>query len=197
MGDASALGIARLELILGGQKSGKSRRAESLAQAWLAQDCSHKVVFVVTATAGDDEIAMRIARHQTDRAKRLPGIVTVEAPVALAAAMIEHSHPDTLVVVDCLTLWLTNLLMPMNCEQNRAQARVQQAQPAMFLGAIAAAPGPLVVVSNEIGLGVIPLGEQVRAYVDALGNLNQQVAQRATRVTLMAAGLPLQLKNQP
>ncbi len=128
----SAYQVARSELILGGQKSGKSRRA------------------------------------------------------------------DTLLVVDCLTLWLTHLLMPLKPEkfiQNRPLEQYHQAQAAMLLVAIAQVPGPIVLVGNEIGLGVIPLGQEVRAFVDALGLLNQQVAGVCQRVTLMAAGLPLSLKE--
>lgn len=180
--------IARRELILGGQKSGKSRRAEMLAAAWCAQGRS--AVLIATGQPHDDEMRARIARHQHDRAARVPGMATVEAPRALAEAITVTSRPDTLVVVDCLTLWLTNWLMP---------AHGPGAEPpvAGLLQALRDAPGPLVLVGNEIGLGVIPLGREVRAFVDALGGLNQQVAAACTRVTLMAAGLPLTLKEEP
>jgi adenosylcobinamide kinase/adenosylcobinamide-phosphate guanylyltransferase len=137
----------------------------------------------------------RIARHLADRAERLPGVVTVEEPLALAEAIRQHSAPGTLVVVDCLTLWLTNLLMPLDCEKNPALDAVESAQLAIFLGAIVQTPGPVVWVSNEIGLGVIPMGPLVRDFVDTLGRLNQQVAQRCHRVTLMVAGLPLVIKD--
>jgi adenosylcobinamide kinase / adenosylcobinamide-phosphate guanylyltransferase len=181
------------ELILGGQKSGKSRRAESLAVEWLATHPGHQAVFIATAQAwpGDDggEMHQRITRHQRDRAQRLPGMRTVEEPLHLADTLAEHSHPDTLIVIDCLTLWLTNFLMPM-----KPLALDLPTQKAMLLEAIKRAPGPVVIVSNEIGLGVIPLGRDVRAYVDALGGLNQDVARVCTHVTLMAAGLPLTLK---
>jgi len=187
--------VCRSELILGGQKSGKSRRAESLARAWLDASTAHRAVLIATAQPWDDEMRERIARHQADRALRVPGMATVEEPLALAQAITRHSAPDTLVVVDCLTLWLTNLLMPMDSGSNRPQAPVECAQAAMLSGAIEAATGPLVLVGNEIGLGVIPMGAQVRAFVDALGQLNQQVAQHCRRVTLMAAGLPLTLKD--
>jgi adenosylcobinamide kinase/adenosylcobinamide-phosphate guanylyltransferase len=219
--------VARSEFILGGQKSGKSRRAEALARQWLDASPDHHAVLIATAQPWDDEMRERIARHQADRAERVPGIQTVEEPVALAKAIVQHSRPNTLVVVDCLTLWLTNLGMPMeNAEQpggwaagrfapcpppatqapplptQNAQppsllAPVESTQVAMFLGAIDAAPGPLVLVGNEIGLGVIPMGAEVRAFVDALGRLNQDVAQHCQRVTLMAVGLPLTLKESP
>jgi adenosylcobinamide kinase/adenosylcobinamide-phosphate guanylyltransferase len=186
--------MTRSELILGGQKSGKSRRAEHLAAAWLA-DPAHRAVFIATAQPWDAEMVERIARHQRDRAERVPGMRTVEEPLRLAEAIAQHSRPDTLVVVDCLTLWLTNLLMPAEFKENQPPALIPSAREATFLEAISTAPGPLVLVGNEIGLGVIPMGREVRAFVDALGSLNQQVAQRCQRVTLMAAGLPLTLKD--
>ena len=188
------------ELILGGQKSGKSRRAELLARDWLAQSADHRAVLIATGQAWDDEMRERIARHQRDRAERVPGLQTVEEPRDVAAALTRLSTPQTLVVVDCLTLWLTHWTMPlgfetMNSEQKQAQALEWNAQAAMFLEAIRQSPGPVVLVGNEIGLGVIPMGREVRAFVDALGTLNQQVAQVCPRVTLMAAGLPLTLKE--
>jgi len=191
------LQLARSELILGGQKSGKSRRAETLARDWLAQSASHHAVLIATAQPWDEEMRERIARHQVDRAVRVPGMTTVEEPLALAATIAQHSRPDTLVVVDCLTLWLTNWLMPAESvlEVNKPLAPVGIAQVAIFLRAIEKAPGPVVLVGNEIGMGVIPMGPEVRAFVDALGRLNQDVAAVCQRVTLMAAGLPLTLKD--
>ncbi len=190
------LTIAQSELILGGQKSGKSRRAELLARTWLAAAPQHRATLLATAQPWDEEMRERIARHQRERAERVPGLQTVEEPLHLAEAIAVHSRPETLLVVDCLTLWLTNLLMPAeNSEANRAPALDAQASAALLLGAIREAAGPLVLVGNEIGLGVIPLGREVRAFVDALGRLNQDVAQACTRVTLMAAGLPLTLKG--
>lgn len=188
------------ELILGGQKSGKSRRAELLARDWLAQSSDHRAVLIATGRAWDDEMRERIARHQRDRAERVPGLQTVEEPHDVAAALTRLSTPHTLVVVDCLTLWLTHWTMPMgvesmNFEQKQALALDWQAQAAMFLIAVRKTPGPVVLVGNEIGLGVIPMGREVRVFVDALGTLNQQVAQVCPRVTLMAAGLPLTLKE--
>ncbi len=200
----AALSAARSELILGGQKSGKSRRAELLARHWLAASPEHRAVLIATAQPWDDEMRQRIARHRGDRALRVPGMATVEEPLALAEAIGQHSRANTLVVVDCLTLWLTNLLMPPmpkkpenfeNYPLNRPIALVQHAWIATLIIAIEKSNGPVVLVSNEIGLGVIPLGAEVRAFVDALGCLNQSVAQACVRVTLMAAGLPLTLKD--
>jgi len=197
---ADVLTLSKSELILGGQKSGKSRRAEWLARTWLAASPQHKATLIATGQAWDEEMRQRIARHQRERAERVPGLQTVEEPRQLAEAIAAHSRPDTLLVVDCLTLWLTNWLMPFepaaeDSESNRPLAPDISARIAMLLGAIRNATGPLVLVGNEIGLGVIPLGREVRAFVDALGRLNQDVAQACERVTLMAAGLPLTLKG--
>lgn len=190
------LDIARSELILGGQRSGKSRRAEMLARFWLDAAPDHRAVLIATAQPWDDEMAKRIARHQQDRAQRVPGMTTVEEPVNLAQVITQHSSTRTLVLVDCLTLWLTNLLMPARSpEKKDPPAPDQQEKLAMLLVAIQGCTGPLVLVGNEIGLGVIPMGRETRDFVDALGRLNQEVAAACQRVTFMAAGLPLTLKG--
>jgi adenosylcobinamide kinase/adenosylcobinamide-phosphate guanylyltransferase len=192
--------IAKSEFILGGQRSGKSRRAEMLARAWLDQSDAHRAVLIATAQPWDDEMRQRIARHQMDRALRVPGMVTVEEPLELAEAIAHYGQPSTLVVVDCLTLWLTNLLMPPEVEslkRNESLALAEYERTASFLIATEDSPGPVILVGNEIGLGVIPMGREVRAFVDALGRLNQDVASVCQRVTLMAAGLPLNLKDSP
>ena len=189
--------IAKRELILGGQKSGKSRRAELLARQWLDAAPDHQAVLIATAQPWDHEMRQRIARHQVDRAERVPGMRTVEEPIALAEAIRQHSSARTLVVVDCLTLWLTNRLMPAENESNLALEPMDTARTASLLIAIEEAAGPVVLVGNEIGLGVIPMGREVRAFVDALGRLNQDVAAVCERVTLMAAGLALTLKDAP
>lgn len=183
------------EFILGGQKSGKSRRAEQRAIDWIAEaPAARRTVLIATAQAFDDEMRERIARHQADRARRVPAMRTVEEPVELARAIVSESAPETLVVVDCLTLWLTNLLMPLRSEGAKPATRTPAAHVAMLLIALREARGPVVLVGNEIGLGVIPLGRETRAFVDTLGRMNQEVAAACHRVTLMAAGLPLTLK---
>ena len=201
---------ARSELILGGQRSGKSRRAELLARDWLEQSPEHKAVMIATAMAWDDEMVERIARHQQDRAERVPGMSTVEESIALGEVIQTHSQAQTLVVVDCLTLWLTNLLMPYeeaeNCPKsikndlksasNMPTAQQMHMQQATLLVAIKNALGPVILVGNEIGLGVIPMGRDTRDFVDTLGRLNQEVAAACERVTFMAAGLTLTLKGQ-
>src|SRR4030095_8650793 len=161
--------------ILGGQRSGKSRRAEACTAAWLDASVAHRAVLIATARAQDDEMRDRIERHRRDRAQRVPGLVTVEEPLALGAALAARSDAATLVVVDCLTLWLTNLRMPAGEAGRPAESAIDAAQ-ADLLQALDDARGPVVLVGNEIGLGVIPLGAEVRDFVDALGRLNQAVA---------------------
>ena len=193
---STAPAVERSEFILGGQRSGKSRRAERLARTWLDTAPHHRAVLLATGQPWDDEMRERIARHQRDRAARVPGMATVEVPLFLADAIRSHGGAGTLLVVDCLTLWLTNWLMPVEkYANNGAPAHSSSTHIAMLLEAIQQAPGPVVLVGNEIGLGVIPMGREVRAFVDALGRLNQDVAAACERVTLMAAGLPLYVKN--
>ncbi|MFC5606651.1 bifunctional adenosylcobinamide kinase/adenosylcobinamide-phosphate guanylyltransferase [Variovorax soli] len=187
-----ALSVARRELVLGGQKSGKSRRAEQLAAAWLAQDVRHGALLLATAQAHDAEMRARIERHRADRAARIPALGCVEEPLALAQAVARHSAPHTLLVVDCLTLWLTNRMMPLGPPATSAEIGAAQDE---LLAALQGAAGPVVLVSNEIGLGVIPLGPEVRGFVDAMGSLNQRVAAVCERVCFMAAGLPMLLKG--
>ncbi|QNK76055.1 bifunctional adenosylcobinamide kinase/adenosylcobinamide-phosphate guanylyltransferase [Variovorax sp. PAMC28562] len=191
------------EFILGGQRSGKSRLAEQRAVDWLAASSDHRAVMVATAQAHDDEMRARILRHRQDRALRLPAMSTVEESSALAEAIVAHSAADTMVVVDCLTLWLTHLLMPHTPHMpytsggpgaDMALAIDATQRIAMLVAALRGARGPIVLVGNEIGLGVIPLGGETRAFVDALGRLNQEMAAACDRVTLMVAGLPLTLK---
>ena len=178
---ANALVVS--ELILGGQKSGKSRRAETLSNTWLAGKPGRRSVLLATAQPLDHEMRQRIDRHQSDRALRVPGLLTVEEPLDLAGALGKYSTPETLVVVDCLTLWLTNWTMPLNVPV------------AALIESIRSAPGPVICVSNEIGMGVIPMGREVRVFLDALGGLHQQVASVSRRVTLMVAGCPLVVKD--
>jgi adenosylcobinamide kinase/adenosylcobinamide-phosphate guanylyltransferase len=193
------LRVARSELILGGQKSGKTARAENLAAAWLDQSPQYRAVYIATAQAWDDEMRERIARHQRQRANRVPRMTTVEEPVELAHAIGQHSRADTLIVVDCLTLWLTARLMPAvgspHPSPPPAGEGEEKGEGASIASALRACAGPIVLISNEIGLGVIPMGKDVRTFVDALGGLNQQAAAACERVTLMSAGLPLTLKG--
>jgi adenosylcobinamide kinase/adenosylcobinamide-phosphate guanylyltransferase len=180
------------ELILGGQRSGKSRCAESRAADWLVLP-GRSAVLLATALAGDDEMRSRIARHRHDCAARVPGLATDEVPRELPAAVRRHSEPARLVLVDCLSLWLTNLRMPL---QGEAVADAELDQHVTGLcEALQSARGPVVLVSNEIGLGLSPLGAEARRFVDDLGRLHQAVAAQCARVTLMVAGIEVPVKR--
>ena len=179
------------ELILGGQKSGKSRAAEERALRWLATP-GNRAVLLATAEAGDDEMAARIERHRRDRAVRVPALRTVEANGDLALAIATHGAADTLLVIDCLTLWLTQRLMPAAGPPVADLA----AQTDALVTAIVNAKGPVVLVSNEIALGVVPMHADTRCFIDALGLLHQRVAAVCERVTLLIAGCELAVKGQ-
>ena len=180
------------ELVLGGCKSGKSRCAEQRAADWLATP-GRDACLVATALAGDGEMRERIARHREDRSRRVPALRTHEEPIELAAAVTWHSAEHRLLIVDCLTLWLTNLLMPM--EGTTLSDDAWLAHERKLVEALRSARGPVVLVSNEIGWGVSPLGAQTRRFVDALGMLHQRVAAACDRVTLMVAGHELSVKG--
>jgi adenosylcobinamide kinase / adenosylcobinamide-phosphate guanylyltransferase len=180
------------ELILGGQRSGKSRCAEGRAAAWLARP-GHSALLLATALEGDDEMRARVARHRADRADRLPAMGVLEVPRQLAQAVHVHSAAQRLLVIDCLTLWLTNLLMPLQGEALGDAAASAQCEA--LCDALREAPGPVLLVSNEIGLGIAPLTPEARRYVDELGRLHQAVAARCTDVTLMVAGIEVPVKR--
>lgn len=168
-----------LELILGGARSGKSHYAERRAHG-------DERVYIATATAGDGEMAERIARHRLDRG---PHWRTVEEPITLAQVLREHSAPGRFVLVDCLTLWLTNLLLS---EDPAAFAR----ERAALLQWLPAHRGHIVFVSNEVGQGVVPADTLSRRFVDESGRLHQELAQCCDRVVFVTAGLPHVLKDQ-
>lgn len=168
------------ELILGGARSGKSRLAERQAA-----DSGLAVVYIATSQPLDGEMSARVAHH---RARRPYHWGLVEEPVELARVLREHASAGTCLLVDCLTLWLTNLLMLED------EARLAAERDAL-LACIAELPGRVLLVSNETGLGVVPLGELTRRYVDEAGWLHQALAERCTRVTFTVAGLPMLLKG--
>ena len=171
-----------LELILGGARSGKSRLAERLAtQSGLA------VTYIATSQALDGEMSARIQHH---RQRRPADWGLVEEPLELARALRDNAAPGRCLLVDCLTLWLTNLLM---LDDDTRLAMQRDA----FLETLAELPGRIILVSNETGLGVVPLGELTRRYVDEAGWLHQAVAERAERVVFTVAGLPMLLKGEP
>lgn len=179
------------ELILGGQKSGKSRCAEQRVAAWLAAP-GHRAVLLATAREDDAEMSQRIARHRSQRAVRVPGLATVEVPLELARAVAEHSGPECMVVVDCLLLWLVNLIMPLDGSAPGPLDPLPACEG--LCEVLRAAAGPVVLVSNEIGLGVSPMSFEARHFVDVLGGLHQALAALCTRVTLMVAGIEVVVK---
>ena len=180
------------ELILGGQKSGKSRMAEARAAQWLGTD-EHQALLVATALAGDTEMADRITRHREERKARVPKLNTLEHAGALPPLLAEWSRPHRMIIVDCLTLWLTQLMLPL--EGTPLADSAVQAQITALAAAVRDAAGPVILVSNEIGLGVTPLSAEARLFIDALGNLHQTVAAACDRVTLMVAGCELTIRG--
>lgn len=165
-------------LVLGGARSGKSRYAQAQAEA-----SSDDLVYVATAQALDTEMADRIARHRADRGPRWR---TVDAPLDLPGIIRADSRADTLLLVDCLTLWASNLMFA---------ERPIEAAVAALRTAIAEAPGRLIFVSNEVGLGIVPDNALARRFRDVAGEINQGVAAAVDRAVLIVAGLPLLLKG--
>lgn len=165
-------------LVLGGARSGKSAFAESLVEA-----ASPSRLYVATGQAWDEEMRDRIASHQSRRGQ---GWETVEAPLDLAQALADHARPDRPILVDCLTLWVTNLMLG---EHDISRA---------FDGLAATLPGlkgPVVFVSNEVGLGIVPDNAMARAFRDHAGRLHQSIASLADEVHFVTAGLPLKMKG--
>jgi len=169
-----------LQLILGGARSGKSRLAEKLAS-----DSGLNVIYIATSQPLDGEMNQRVALH---RERRPAEWGLIEEPVELARVLRENAGEGRCLLVDCLTLWLTNLLM-LDDPQRLAQEREA------LLDGLAELPGEIIFVSNETGLGVVPLGELTRRYVDEAGWLHQALAERCQRVVFTVAGLPMTLKG--
>ncbi|MGF1525697.1 MAG: bifunctional adenosylcobinamide kinase/adenosylcobinamide-phosphate guanylyltransferase [Candidatus Competibacterales bacterium] len=168
------------ELILGGARSGKSRLAEARATPFA------EVVYIATAQALDGEMAARIARH---KASRPPHWTTVEEPLTLAEALRGHAAPGRCIVVDCLTLWLSNWLF--------TDPEGLEAERGALVAGLADLPGEVVLVSNEVGQGIVPADPLTRQFRDLAGELHQALAEACDRVTLVVAGLPLTLKEPP
>lgn len=169
------------ELIIGGARSGKTRLAQQRATASALEVC-----YIATATAGDEEMSARIQRHRLERPSEWQ---LIEEPVALAEALRQSAAPGRCLIVDCLTLWLTNLL------GFATEAELQQQRKAL-LDLLPQLPGHIILVSNEINMGVVPMGELSRRFCDEAGWLHQELARICQRVTLTVAGLPLLLKGE-
>lgn len=171
--------LSNVTLVLGGARSGKSAHAERLVEA-----AAGGGIYLATAEAGDEEMAERIRRH---RDRRGPGWSTVEEPLELARGLAACAAPDRPVLVDCLTLWLSNVM---------GAGREMERERAGLVAALSAPNGPVVLVSNEVGLGLVPETPLGRAFRDEAGRLNQAVAAVAQRVIFVAAGIPLTLKKE-
>lgn len=170
--------------ILGGARSGKSAYAEKLAI-----DSGLDVVYIATAQVYDDEFAERIKHHQQRRPAEWQ---LIESPFFLAQTLHDHARPDRFLLVDCLTLYLAQWLCP-DC--NPPQDKTWQQERDELLASLANLPGQIALVSNEVGLGIVPMGEINRRYQDEAGRLNQAVAAVCDQALFMAAGLPLKLKG--
>ncbi|MDO8696619.1 MAG: bifunctional adenosylcobinamide kinase/adenosylcobinamide-phosphate guanylyltransferase [Pseudomonas sp.] len=170
------------ELILGGARSGKSRLAEKLAAG-----SGLAVIYIATSQALDGEMSARIRQH---RERRPAEWALIEEPIELARVLQQQASSERCLLVDCLTLWLTNLLTLED------QARLIAEREAL-LDCLPGLPGRIILVSNETGLGVVPMGELTRRYVDEAGWLHQAIAERCQRVIFTVAGLPMLLKGEP
>lgn len=166
-------------LVLGGARSGKSRYAQTMAEA-AAQSCGQRPIAIVTAQVYDDEMAQRVALHQQERGETWQ---TVEAPLDLCGA-INRLKPSDVAVIDCMTLWLTNILLAeadLTCEVDQ------------LLAALKASPAKIWIVSNEVGWGIVPDNALARRFRDEAGRLNQKLAQASEQAVLIVAGMKLDL----
>ena len=167
------------ELILGGARSGKSRLAEQFAL-----DSGYEVFYIATAEAGDEEMRARIEHH---RERRPSSWHCIEEPLNLAATLQQYAVSDRCILVDCMTLWLSNLLAAGDDVFSRERNKLFQS--------LAQLPGRIIFVSNDVGLGVVPMGELTRRFCDESGRLHQALAAECERVTFVTAGLPMVLKG--
>ncbi|MCN4143829.1 MAG: bifunctional adenosylcobinamide kinase/adenosylcobinamide-phosphate guanylyltransferase [Thiohalomonas sp.] len=176
-----------IELILGGARSGKSRIAELRAQSAYEnnQSTDKKMVYVATARVYDDEMTERVALHKLRRPEHW---LLVEEPLKLSDLLKTYNDTDSIILIECLTMWLTNLL----CEP---EPDVYSLEKQKLIKQLQQSQAHILLVSNETGLGVVPMGELTRRYVDEAGLLHQRIAQMSERVTLVVAGLEQTLKS--
>lgn len=172
-----------IELVLGGARSGKSRYAQQQAI-----DSGKQVVYIATAEAGDAEMQIRIKRHRQDRPQHWQ---TIEEPIKLAETIKKNSGDNVCLLVECLTLWLTNILFDKKGELQ--QAKFEKESNALF-NALSTFSGQLILVTNEVGLGIVAMDKMTRRFVDEAGFLHQKIASLSDRVVLVTAGLPQVLK---
>ena len=169
--------------VIGGCRSGKSRQALELAEKLPAQN--H--IFVATCVPYDDEMKDRVKRHQDDRGEHWQ---TVEEPILLSEVLENYTSPENVVLIDCLTLWVNNILMDMSTpDMNRIDHHIQK-----LVQSLALSPGTVILVSNEVGSGIVPENNLARFFRDATGFTNQSIAAVATSVIWMVAGIPVKIK---
>ena len=176
--------MKQLVFVTGGCRSGKSQYALQTAEKIVAK----RKIYIATCVPQDDEMKQRVARHQKERGQNW---ITVEEPLDLPRAIVENSRKADVILIDCLTLWTSNLLM-----ETRDEAMLKN-EIKQLVRALAQADCPVVVVSNEVGSGVVPENRLARQFRDIVGWVNQSVAARALRVVWMVAGIPLTIKGEP
>ncbi len=169
--------------IIGGCRSGKSKHALGLALAMT----EIKKIFVATCVPQDDEMRLRVANHQKERDQSWK---TVEAPLQLPEAILQNAHHGSVVLVDCLTLWINNLMMEKD-DIHHTDGKIME-----LVKAVQSAEGPVVLVSNEVGSGIVPENKLARAYRDLVGSVNQAVARVVDRVDMVVAGIPVTIKDK-
>jgi adenosylcobinamide kinase/adenosylcobinamide-phosphate guanylyltransferase len=172
-----------IELVLGGVRSGKSRYAEQQATA-----SEKQVVYVATAEANDTEMQARINQHRIDRPHHWQ---TVEEPIKLAETIEKYSNEKTCILIDCLTLWLSNILFD---KQGRLQLALLETETHALFDVLSTFSGRLILVTNEVGLGIVAMDKLTRRFIDEAGFLHQKIALLSHRVVLITAGLPQVLK---
>ena len=169
-------------LVIGGCRSGKSKYALDLAHSMTGD----KNIFIATCVPQDDEMQLRVANHQKERD---PSWKTVEAPLNLPEAILQNAHAGNVVLVDCLTLWINNLMM------EKEDIQYADEKIAQMMHAVQAAEGSVVLVSNEVGTGIVPENKLARAYRDLVGSVNQAVAESVDRVVMVVAGIAVTIKE--
>ena len=191
------LRVARSELVLGAQADAKMRRAEAIATAWQAGAQDRRVVYIATAQAWDTEMRALVDQYRRAPAAGTTRLIAVEEPTELAHALGSDSRADTLIVVDCLTLWLTASLMQALTpdESDAYMDATQPHRPPSLADAVRACKGPLVLISHQLDPQSLPPRKDLDAFIDTLGSLNQQAAAACERVTLVTAGGTIALKE--
>ena len=179
-----------IELIIGGTRAGKSRVAELRARSAFLNNPQqyNNLLYVATAKIYDNEIAERIKHHQQRRSDHWQ---LIEEPLKLASVLSKHNRSDTIILIECLTMWLTNLLCEPEAELEDSSFLSEKKQ---FIEQLEQSQARIIIVSNETGLGIVPMGELTRRYVDEAGMLHQLLAKMSERVTLVVAGLEHDLK---